>query len=148
MEMLRNITAASSATSNPLLKSMLGPNASEAEYKALAQQAESMWKMMDEMVESDPNAYQNFIRDAANAAQDEAERSRDPHVEGLAPALVLEAQAQQPTGPKGTGPNVTCVVAPGQAVARVHLWAANDGEAMMYMCIIVMACLAMAPDVM
>ncbi|EFJ52479.1 hypothetical protein VOLCADRAFT_115960, partial [Volvox carteri f. nagariensis] len=94
--------------------SILGPNASEGEYRVLAQQAESVWKMMDELAENDPNAYQEFVRDAAKAAQEEVEKSRDPHVEGLAPALVLEAQAQEPTIRKGTGDraaDVTRVVA-------------------------------------
>ncbi|GLC34544.1 hypothetical protein PLESTB_001249800 [Pleodorina starrii] len=137
MEMLRNITAASAAASNPLLKSLLGPHASEAEYAALAEQAEGVWKMMDELAESDPAAYQDFVRDAAKAAREEVDKGRDPHVEGLVPELVLEAQAQQqqqpaggpgPQGSASAAPDVARVVAGGQAVARVHIWAANDAS--------------------
>ncbi|GLI64076.1 hypothetical protein VaNZ11_007243 [Volvox africanus] len=130
MEMLRNITAGSAAAANPLLKSILGPGASEAEYKALAEQAESVWKMMDELAEKDPDAYRDFVQDAANAAREEVEKARDPHVNGLAPALVLEAQAQEPGGPGPMQPatDVSRLVAGGQAVARVHIWSGNGAS--------------------
>ncbi|GIL72020.1 hypothetical protein Vretimale_531 [Volvox reticuliferus] len=127
MEMLRNITAASAAATNPLLKSILGPDASEAEYKALAEQAESVWNMMDNLAEKDPDAYREFVQDAAKAAREEVEKSRDPHVDGLAPALVLEVQAQEPVV-AGPATDVTRLVAGGQAVARIHIWAGNNAS--------------------
>ncbi|GFR40221.1 hypothetical protein Agub_g788 [Astrephomene gubernaculifera] len=141
-DMLRGITAGSAAASNPLLRSLLGPGASQTDYLQLAQEAEGLWKMMDEMAESDPQAYQDFITGTAKAAREEAEKGRDQHVEGLVPALVLEVQAQQqqqrggggsgsgeqPGGGRQAAVDVTRVVAGGQAVARVHVWAANDAS--------------------
>ncbi|PNW86497.1 hypothetical protein CHLRE_02g088950v5 [Chlamydomonas reinhardtii] len=135
--MLRNITAGSSAAANPLLRSVLGPNASAADYAEVAQYAENMWKMMDEMAEQDPEGYQEFIKTQAQVAKEEAEKARDPHVESLAPALVLEAQAQQPQAAAvvaaaaaagGAPASVANLVGGSKAVARVHVWAATDAS--------------------
>ncbi|KAG2435161.1 hypothetical protein HXX76_007245 [Chlamydomonas incerta] len=136
--MLRNITAGSSAAANPLLRSVLGPNASAADYAEVAEYAENMWKMMDEMAEQDPEGYQDFIKTQAQVAKEEAEKARDPHVESLAPALVLEAQAQQPQAAAaaavaaaaagGAPASVANLVAGNKAVARVHVWAATDAS--------------------
>ncbi|KAG2446618.1 hypothetical protein HYH02_008193 [Chlamydomonas schloesseri] len=137
--MLRTITAGSAAAANPLLRSVLGPNASAADYAEVAEYAESMWKMMDEMAEQDPEGYQAFIKEQAQVAKEEAEKARDPHVESLAPALVLEAQALQPQAPSvaaaaaGAGgasapASVANLVGGSKAVARVHVWAATDAS--------------------
>lgn len=84
-----------------------------------------------------PSRYQEFIKTQAQVAKEEAEKARDPHVESLAPALVLEAQAQQPQAAAvvaaaaaagGAPASVANLVGGSKAVARVHVWAATDGE--------------------
>ncbi|KXZ47130.1 hypothetical protein GPECTOR_38g368 [Gonium pectorale] len=140
-EMLRGITAGSAAASNPLLRSLLGPSASAADLEAAAKEAEAVWTQLDSLAGSDPDAYRKFVADAAAAARQEAEAARDPHVEHLAPALVLEAEAQAPVaaptgapagvgaGPMAAGAAAPVVVVGGpKAVARVHVWAANDAS--------------------
>ncbi|KAG2501098.1 hypothetical protein HYH03_000916 [Edaphochlamys debaryana] len=131
MDMLRNITAGSAAAQNPLLRGLLGPGASEADYAEIAKQAEAAWKMMDDLAEKDPDGYAQFIQEQAQAAKEEVEQRRDPHVEGLEPALVLEAEAVHRAPAQavaGAGGPVPLVVSGPKAVARVHVWAAKDAS--------------------
>ena len=63
----------------PDLSSLLGPEFKGKDMTHLSKQAETLWKMLDEMAESDPDAYKSFLAQQAEAAAkakaEEAEES-------------------------------------------------------------------------
>lgn len=55
----------------PDLASLLGPDFKGKDMAHLSKQADALWKMLDEMAESDPEAYKSFLKQQADAASKE-----------------------------------------------------------------------------
>lgn len=109
------------------------PELAGADLKSLKQQANTLWKFLDELAVSDPAEYSCFIEKQASAASSEAARTMNVPVRDPQPLLVLElpiesATQQQPSGSAtGTSSSKLAGIAQSQNLAVVHVWAARDG---------------------
>ncbi|KAF5831036.1 hypothetical protein DUNSADRAFT_13687 [Dunaliella salina] len=107
MDQLFNLMRSSSGEgSMPGLESMLGP---EFAGQDLSKQADQLWRFLDNLAEDDPQAYADFLKSQAKAA--EAEQSQQV-VRGSSAQVLIEAQLAQPV----------------HTPAVLHIWAARDGS--------------------
>ena len=99
------------------LADLLGPEFAGMDTHGLKQQADNLWKFLDDLAENDPDAYKGFLEKQASLAKTEAGPSL---VQGQMPDAVIEARV---VGQDGK---------PAQQVALINLWAAHAGAQNVY----------------
>uniref|UniRef100_A0A7S0RPW7 PIH1D1/2/3 CS-like domain-containing protein n=1 Tax=Chlamydomonas leiostraca TaxID=1034604 RepID=A0A7S0RPW7_9CHLO len=114
------------------------PELAGTDMRALSQQADTLWRFLDGLAESDPAEYARFIEKQAAAASKEAVQSMAVPVRDAAPALVVEVPVTRPraagtkdSSARDTAKGPLLVAAATAAVplpAVIHVWAAKEGS--------------------
>lgn len=102
---------------------LLGKDLAGQDMKQLAQQADALWKFLDEMAENDEEGYKKFIEQQAEAAAEASKLAGQAGGEGgmqglvadTAPAMLVEAPASGGSLPPGS-------------IAVIQIWRASKGE--------------------
>lgn len=72
-----------------------------------------LWKKLDNLSESDPEGYQKFLKDQAEAAKADSASKQDARVEGADPGVIVTTRLAD--------------VVPVE-LATIQIWAAKEGE--------------------
>mmetsp|Transcript_11938 Transcript_11938/g.25665 ORF Transcript_11938/g.25665 Transcript_11938/m.25665 type:complete len:447 (-) Transcript_11938:176-1516(-) len=107
----------------PGLSSLLGDELKGADMAQLQKQAETLWKFLDDLAESDPEAYKNFLNKQAEGVKKQAASEAPPGATGG--ELMHRTQGSLPALLLVTG--ITGSSIPAQSIGVLHIWKAADG---------------------